>query len=145
MSDEHRLTPQEKPKKTLNYQEKVKAGLVSGGMKRSALNKFSKKTKEKLDTYHQLDTLSSNIFTCEHCELTFDKEQLDKHHPYGRGNFTSEFIYITRDFHDWIHKNPNKAFELGWLQPQYRGLAYNPNHPVPFKIREFNCVCQCIL
>ncbi len=120
---------QYKPKKTLNYKEKVAAGLIKGGLK-----KFSKKGLER----HKAEQLRHNknikdgeVF-CVSCGST---NHLEKHHYKGR-SYPDEFIYLCGEFgcgkHKWIHQNENQALKQGWLWQEYRGLPSNPSQLIPW-------------
>ena len=118
--------PQKKPQKKPNYQERVRLGLQRGG-----LRPVSKKGQQRRATEakeHNKNTEAS----CHCCGAT---ESLEKHHPHGRSK-PDVFVYLCGPFgcrkHHWIHEHPNDAYKEGWLQPSYRGLKDDPNHPKPW-------------
>lgn len=121
--------PQQKPKRTLNYHEKVKAGVIRGG-----LNKFSKKglaRHKEEQLAHNINIANGDVF-CVACGGT---NHIEKHHYKGR-SFPSEFIYLCGEFgcgkHKWIHSNENQAIKEGWLWPEYRGMPSNTNQLIPW-------------
>jgi hypothetical protein len=130
MDEDFRLEPQKKPDKSLNYKEKVKAGLISGGLKRTALKKYSKKNEEKLDRYHWMCYTDTETQSCFMCGLVSHKDILQRHHPKGRGGDNILYYkYVCADAttctvrnpqrrggHDGIHSNPNWAREKGYLE-----------------------------
>lgn len=121
--------PQKKPTRTPNYQEKIKLGLIKGG-----LNKFSKKglARRKAEQEQHNKNIAQGSICCEACGSDY---HLEKHHYKGRAH-PNEFIYLCGEFgcgkHKWIHSNENQAMKEGWLAPPYRGLPDNPNWPKPW-------------
>ncbi len=123
MDESFRLTPQAKPTQSLNYHERVKAGLQRGG-----LRKVSKDHQKYLDLYHASIEDDDEIQKCSYHKLLFDlglinkihgdtligtKESLQRHHEKGRDKMLIlQYKYCCIHCHDWIHKNPNKAREL---------------------------------
>lgn len=126
---------QHKPAKTPNYKEKVKLGLISGGLKRtSSLSPVSKKHKKELDKYRNQCYNDAEIQKCFICGREANKDILDRHHTHGR-NKDNILIYeyvckdetmclkefevdgqvVVERGHRFIHTYPNKARELGLL------------------------------
>ncbi len=124
------MEPQHKPKRTLNYKEKVAAGLVKGGLKKFSKKGLERHKKEQLQ--HNKNIKDGQVF-CVACGST---NHLEKHHPFGRSK-PDIFVYICGEYgckiHRWIHENVNEAYKLGWIQPLYRGLPNNPNWPKPWE------------
>lgn len=124
------LEPQHKPKKTLNYKEKVAAGLIKGG-----LNHFSKKglARHKTEQLQHNKNIANGEVFCVACGST---NHLEKHHYKGR-SYPDEFIYLCGEYgcgkHKWIHSNENQALKQGWLWPEYRGLQSNQDWPKPWE------------
>lgn len=97
---------------------------------KSRLRKVSKKQRELNKLYKMSDGLlkAAKHVVCCKCK---ESGATDRHHPYGRGIYIAFWIPLCRACHDWIHKYPNKAMKLGWLQPEYRGQK-GENHPTPW-------------
>ncbi len=120
MNEDFRLQPQQKPTKSLNYHERVKAGLQRGG-----LRQVSKQKQKWIDLYHAQIDDDAEIQTCTFpvpeninkiCGVTGHKETLQRHHTHGRDKENIlKYKYRCNDHHDWIHKHPNKAREIGEL------------------------------
>lgn len=54
---------------------------------------------------------------CHVCRSTTDIREMDFHHPNGRiGDNLFNFVTVCRPCHNWIHQNPKKAKELGYLK-----------------------------
>jgi hypothetical protein len=108
---------QHKPQKTPNYKEKVKLGLISGGLKRTkGLNPISKKHKKELDKYIRMCYNDAELQKCFRCGLEANKDILQRHHTHGRsGDNLYKYEYCCVKCHEWIHANPNKARELKLL------------------------------
>lgn len=142
---------QHKPPKTKNYREKMLDKLKSGDM--SALSSFGKKKRKRLKPVSSKEIKRQNKYAkskpltgdvdireCCYCGVIDVAQVIEKHHPYGTGGDNIyKWVYLCGSFgcgkHSEIHENPNKAFEEGWLQPEYRGLNPEnfPNHPKPWK------------
>lgn len=119
---------QTKPKKSLNYQEKVRAGIIRGG-----LRQVSKKKQKEQSHYSKR---SQEWLVDKHCEICGQPNNLSLHHMNGRGVFLNIEEYWmalclagSRDFlikkfpgsnmadscHDWVHKNGKLARKLGYI------------------------------
>ena len=123
MDESFRLTPQPRPQKSLNYGERVKAGLQRGG-----LRQVSKDKQRYNDLYSAAIDDDDEIQACVYHKMLSDlgvshhivgdkfvgtKESLTRHHEKGRDKMLIlQYKYCCIYCHDWIHKNPNKAREL---------------------------------
>lgn len=120
---------QYKPVKKPNYKERVRLGLQRGGLKKKS---EKQKIKDSAELKQHNKNIKNNSVYCVKCG---NIKHIEKHHYKGR-KYPSEFIYLCGEFgcgmHSWIHKNENKALELGWLWPEYRGLNSNENQPKPW-------------
>lgn len=66
--------------------------------------------KKKRDDHH--------LQKCAVCGTLSAKKYMDPHHPKGRAGVNKlQFIWVHRECHDYIHKNPKLATERGWLTP----------------------------
>lgn len=107
---------QHKPSKRLTYKEKVLAGQVSGGMKKTKLRHASKKKQKSLSAYAAKKASDDEIQICEVCRIEGTKYTLDCHHTHGRsGENMLKYVYVCRECHNWIHGNPNEAKKQGYL------------------------------
>lgn len=130
-----------KDPKSKNYKER-NAGKFSSLKQTKGLKPFSNKQRKKLSAYAN----SSSDQDCDEptCAKCGCKENLTKHHPYGRSGQTEDgqdcitvWFWLCTSFgnrcHDWVHENPNEAMEQGWLQPEYRGQICNSPRKKPWK------------
>jgi hypothetical protein len=141
---------QSKPAPRLTYKEKVKAGLVKSkpwsqgattmtttGLKRTGKLQPVSKAKRKVNReYHSWIAFMFAIqMSCSRCRVLSTFSKMDPHHPYGRhGDNLFKVIPMCRTCHTWTHEHPNSAYDLGYLQPEYRGLKPDPDHPKPFTL-----------
>lgn len=74
--------PIPKPKKSMTYKEKVKAGLKRNWRQkpRSRLRSVSKKQQKRLKEYNEIQPTEDT-----HCEICGGKTRLSRHHKSGRG------------------------------------------------------------
>jgi len=120
---------QNKPQKKPNYKERVRLGIQS-----SFLRKKSKKQieRDELEKEKHNKNIEDGMVFCAKCGRS---QSLEKHHYKGR-KYPDEFVYLCNEFgcgfHAWIHSNENRAYELGWLHPEYRGLKEDKNWPKPW-------------
>lgn len=124
-----------KAPKSKNYKER-NAGKFSSLQTKTRIKPFSKKQRKKLQAYAASESAQNTDEPA--CAMCGCKENLTKHHPYGRSGLTelgeeciTVWIWLCASFgnrcHDVVHENPNESIELGWLQPEYRGQK--PNGP----------------
>lgn len=120
---------QHKPQKKPNYQERVKLGLQRGGLR--PMSEKGQKRRAAEAREHNKNIAEGLVF----CAKCGNQDNLERHHPLGR-SFPDIFIYLCNEygcgFHKWIHENSNEAYKLGWIQPEYKGLKHDPNHPKPY-------------
>jgi hypothetical protein len=96
---------QHKQPKKLNYKEKVKAGLIKGG-----INPMSKKKTEWNNKYIKQKQKDEEIQICPKCNLSDLKSNMEPHHPKGRANENILFYWwMHPECHAWIHAHPNEA------------------------------------
>lgn len=137
MSEEQEY--QHKPEKTKNYREKIMEKIRKGESvtkKRAAIKRVSAKRSQALREYEKSSPLNG-LNCCSNCGA---HNGVERHHPYGRsGNNITRWVWVCSEatgchLHGKIHQNPDRAFEKGWLQPEYRGLDPNlfPDHPKPW-------------
>ena len=70
---------------------------------------------------------------CQWCNDEHNWDQLDFHHPWGRGGeYLFQVVQLCRRCHDEIHAKPKRAFTLGWLQNPIRGQPEDPSSPRPW-------------
>lgn len=125
--------PQKKPTRTPNYQEKIKLGLIKGG-----LRKFSDKglARQKAERDQHNKNIEEGVVYCVVCGSDY---HIEKHHPFGRSK-PDLYVYLCGEygckFHKWIHENANEAYKIGWIQPLYKGLPDNPNWPKPWENKQ---------
>lgn len=102
---------QHKPAKSLNYHERVRAGLQRGG-----LNPMSKKKQSWTNKYIEKKKQDDEWQECKVCGKTNRKEDASPHHPHGR-NDSNILIYwwLCNSCHELIHTNPKEARENGYL------------------------------
>lgn len=125
-------TPQEKPARRLNYQEKARAGLVVR-KPRQSIARVSKKNAARDREYREWVAIAMHgVRRCAKCR---HHKGLEPHHAFGRtADNLFKVVPLCRLCHAWCHEFPNMAFEQGWLQPEYRGVIRQPNHPQPFTL-----------
>lgn len=100
------------------------SGAQAGIKKKTALRRTrlaqrssSASRKERDRIYYR----NKNLFMEEHqmCQCGCGRQARDLHHKAGRSgeNYTdpTTFMAVCRTCHDWIHANPSKARERGWL------------------------------
>lgn len=127
------LPIQVKAPKSQNYKER-NAGKSRTLSSRTQLKKVSAKQKKKLSAYASSSSLQGEAVECAKCGCC---NTLEKHHPYGRSGSTDGqlnielWVWLCHGCHTWVHANANLAYEAGWLQPAYRGLA--GENPKPWK------------
>lgn len=85
-------------------------------MKRTPLRKVSKKRAKEMKTYSAL----RKHFLSDHptCAVFPYRRSKDVHHMAKRGiNYlnTKTWLAVSREGHEFIHKNPSKARAEGWL------------------------------
>jgi hypothetical protein len=91
--------------------------------------------KRVMGDYENTVASSGSGLKCARCNVSAQFAKMDPHHPYGRhGDNLFKVIPMCRTCHTWTHEHPNMAFDLGFLQPEYRGLKPDPNHPKPFTL-----------
>jgi len=86
-------------------------------LKRTRLSPVSKKQQKRLRDYSAV----RKDYLDEHpvCEACLQRPAEEIHHKEGRGSKTADpttFMSICRRCHNWIHANPNRAREEGWLK-----------------------------
>lgn len=87
-------------------------------LRRTALNKVSKKRRVQWKTYSEkrIDFLADHP-TCQNC---LRKKSVDIHHKEGRIGTAyldeKTWAALCRFCHDWIHQHPREAREQGWLK-----------------------------
>jgi len=100
-------------------------------MKRSPLKRSSDKQAARLARMHAMVDGWQGRRVCAKCG---HGAGLEPHHPWGRGRENLfRVVLLCRLCHAACHEFPDLAFELGWLQPEYRGVIRPPNFPVPWK------------
>ncbi len=93
----------------------------------------SAKQAARLARYKAMLADWQGVRRCAWCGECDDFVKLEPHHPFGRsGDNLFRVILLTPTYHRWIHEYPDRAYELGWLQPEYRGVIRPPNFPVPW-------------
>jgi len=67
------------------------------------------------------------------CAKCGHRAGLEPHHPYGRGRENLfRVVLLCHLCHACTHEFSDTAYELGWLQPEYRNVLRPPNFPVPW-------------
>jgi len=95
------------------------------------LAQVSGKQAARLARYHAMVDGWQGRRVCAKCG---HRAGLEPHHPWGRGRENLfRVVLLCRLCHAACHEFPDLAFELGWLQPEYRGVIRPPNFPVPWK------------
>ena len=124
---------QSKPAKTPTYRERKLAGEVKE-KPRKRLRKVAKSNAARDREYREwIKKEMAGRCVCRKCLRTFDSIQ--PHHPFGRGGDNLfKVIPLCALCHAWVHDNSCAAYDTGWLQPEYRGYAPNPNHLQPFTL-----------
>lgn len=86
-------------------------------LRRTRLSPVSKKRQGKLGEYRRLRV--RYLAEMKVCWVCVRAKATDVHHKNGRHNDrlndTVHWLPVCRKCHDWIHTNPNKAREQGWL------------------------------
>lgn len=94
----------------------------------------SGKQAERLARYKAMLDGWQGVRRCAICGTHADFAKLEPHHPFGRGGDNLfRVILICSSHHYWIHAYPDRAYELGYLQPEYRGVIRPPDFPTPWK------------
>lgn len=95
------------------------------------LAQASDKQAERLARYNEMLLNWQGRWGCSKCGA---KAGLEPHHPFGRGRENLfRVVLLCHLCHACTHEFPDLAYELGWLQPEYRGVIRPPNFPVPWK------------
>lgn len=105
---------QHKPAPKPNYKERVRLGLQRGGLKQQ-----SDKKKQWGQQYVAKIKEDDESQEChfEGCNKVLHKDAMSRHHPKGQiGENILYYIYYCIEHHTWIHKHPNEARELGYLE-----------------------------
>lgn len=99
------------------------------GLRKTAISPRSKKEAKRVRAYNRQARGMEPI--CAKCHTI---EKLERHHPKGRiGDHLYHWIYLCEPCHRWVHEvDPKRAYETGWLQPEYKKRPPNPNHPNPY-------------
>jgi hypothetical protein len=107
-------------------------------LKRKArLAPASTKQAARLAHYHAMVDSWEGRRVCAFCGLHADFCKLEPHHPHGRGGDNLfRVVLLCSSHHHWVHAYPDRAYELGWLQPEYRGTIRPPNFPVPWQAHQ---------
>lgn len=120
----------------------AKSGNLLYRMKRSPLSSTSAKQKVRLQRYYTMIQNWQGRRVCAFCGLHADFCKLEPHHPYGRGGENLfKVVLLCSSHHHWVHAYPDRAYELGWLQPEYRGTIRPPDFPVPWKPEQLITPC----
>lgn len=83
--------------------------------------------------YAAAKNLGSAYMRCAQSGLLMHKSLCDPHHPFGQvGERIMAFLWISKSFHDHLHKFGKQSYAIGWLQPPFRGQPLDPNHPRPW-------------
>lgn len=83
--------------------------------------------------YATAKLLGSSYVRCAQSGLLMHKSEADCHHPWGRvGDRILAFVWISRTFHEHLHQFGKQSAALGWLQPAFRGGAYDPHYKRPW-------------
>lgn len=115
---------------------KPKPGLAKP---RPRLAKASGRQAERLARYNNMLLEWKGRWACAKCG---HKKGLEPHHPFGRGRENLfRVVLLCRLCHAACHEFPDLAYELGWLQPEYRGTIRPPNFPVPWKPKQLITLC----
>ena len=131
---------QKKPAHKLNYTERAKAGLLVKKQRqpvsqkpRKTMRKVAKKKSGDVQKYKKWVTIElGKRCICDKC---LQVRTLTPHHPFGReGKNLFKVTPLCIHCHNWCHDFPNTALSQGWLQPEYRGILTNVNHPKPFTL-----------
>ena len=99
-------------------------------LKRTKLKPVSSKQSNLLKSYKS--SIPLNEGGCAKCNSL---DELQKHHPYGRSATVGDqpaislWIWLCSKCHTWVHEHANQAYELGWLQPEYRRQKGNSPKP----------------
>ena len=115
------LEPIPKPEKRLNYKQRAASGLITRKPrkaleKKTRLKPVSAKRQSWLELYKRQKDGDHIFQMCPVCAVKGRKEEMDAHHTHGRsGENILRYIWVHRVCHDWIHGNPNKARERGFL------------------------------
>lgn len=106
--------------------------IITGRMKRTPLSPVSDAMRKRLSKYNRTAPVNDPAH-CPMCKASLSEATLSRHHPFGRsGDHLFTFLAMCQHCHDWIHENSNQAYDLGWLQPEYRGQPHNNTHPIPW-------------
>lgn len=71
---------------------------------------------------------------CAFCGTHAHFAKLEPHHPFGRGGDNLfRVVLLCSGHHHWVHEHSDRAYELGWLTPEYKGKIRPPDFPVPWK------------
>lgn len=93
----------------------------------------STKQAARLTRYHNMVDSWPHRRTCAFCGIGSNFAKLEPHHPYGRGSDNLyRVILLCSSHHQWVHEHPSRAYALGWLQPEYRGVSRPPDFPTPW-------------
>ena len=91
----------------------------------------STKQAARLARYHAMLDGWQGRRVCAKCG---HKAGLEPHHPYGRGRENLfRVVLLCHLCHACTHEFPDLAYELGWLQPEYRAFIRPPDFPTPWK------------
>ena len=125
---------QNKPTPRLTYAQKVRAGEVKV-KPRKAVRKVSRTHEQRWNRCRGWIKIAMHgLARCERCKK-HKAGDLQPHHTHGRsGDNLFKVIPLCSTCHQWTHDHPDTAYALGWLQPEYRAVQRQPNHPQPFTL-----------
>ena len=77
----------------------------------------------KREAYAEAFEEAELLQECAYCGSVGDKYHMDRHHHRGRRTMEQmlDFVWMHRECHDYIHKNPERAKKLGLLTPEFFG------------------------
>ena len=127
------LEPQTKPPRRLNYTERARLGLIAR-KPGHALRKVAKKNATRMQKYTAwIKRAMHDKHRCQACGTP--NQALEPHHPYGRsGENLFKVVEVCTHCHAGFHRYPNLSYAEGWLQPEYKGVVRQPDHPQPFTL-----------
>lgn len=106
-------------------------------MKRSQIKRktrlatASDKQAERLARYNEMLLNWQGKWACAKCG---HKAGLEPHHPFGRGRENLfRVVLLCHACHEGCHAQPDLAYRLGWLTPEYRAVIRPPDFPTPWK------------
>jgi len=110
------------------------------GLKKSRLRKASPEKQSWTKLYTARKKQDGQYVRCAASGLLMHVSLCHPHHPFTRWkDGLMAYLWISKSFHDHLHKFGTQSYAIGWLHPQHYGRRADPSWPRPWgEIHEAN-------